>query len=393
MGARAISLVIDARPQGALGPLAAEQVLGRSVFSHLMDLVAQIAAPNEPLIVHALTEDHRRLREISDYLPGRQVVLDSGAPRPDAAVLRTDRFYDARRLRRILRAGRPAESAALWRLDQPAALRAADQELRRRLTYQPLGKYWAFPLARRLAQMLRPTAVRPNAITLASGALMLGAAGLTAAGADTSSARLAIALSLALALVLDTADGRLARLQGTCSAFGRWLDEVLDELADLALHAAIAWAAFVRDGHPAWLVLGIFFASGKYLFLVQSQGARELNLVSQFEEGEPPAEPHPRQARLEPRSPRITPGRLDPPAGEEARDGSAPAHSALVLGRAGVVDRATQLVRFLGHADLRWHVWIALALIGRLELALAFYAFYFPARALAGIVKKGVQHA
>ena len=60
----------------------------------------------------------------------------------------------------------------------------------------------------------------------------------------------AVALCLALALVLDTADGRLARLQGTCSAFGRWLDQVLDELADLALHAAIAWAAFVRDGQP-----------------------------------------------------------------------------------------------------------------------------------------------
>ena len=42
-------------------------------------------------------------------------------------------------------------------------------------------------------------------------------------------------------------------LQGTSSAFGRWLDQVLDELADMALHAAIAWAAFSRDGRPIWL--------------------------------------------------------------------------------------------------------------------------------------------
>jgi phosphatidylglycerophosphate synthase len=359
MGARAIPLVIDARPQGAFGPLAAEQVLGRSVLGHLMDLAAQIVAPNEPVIVHARTQDQQKLCEISDFVHRREVVLDCGPPRPDAAILRTDRFYDARRLRRLLRAGRPAESAALWRLDRPEALRTANEELSRRLTYQPLGKYWAFPLARRLAQVLQPTIVRPNAITLAAGALMLGAAGLVAAGADALSGRLAIALALALALVLDTADGRLARLQGTCSAFGRWLDQVLDELADLALHAAIAWAAFVRDGHPAWLVFGIFFASGKYLFLVQS----------------------------------LTGSELDAPAGEGARDGSSPARLAGVLSRGSVLGHGTQLVRLLGHADLRWHLWIALALVGRLELALAFYAVYFPARALAGIVKKGVRHA
>ena len=76
--------------------------------------------------------------------------------------------------------------------------------------------------------------------------------------------------------MLDTADGRLARLQGTSSAFGRWLDQVLDELADMVLHAAIAWAAFCRDGQPGWLLLGILYASSKYLFQVQSLLGEEL---------------------------------------------------------------------------------------------------------------------
>ncbi len=82
---------------------------------------------------------------------------------------------------------------------------------------------------------------------------------------------------MAVALVLDTADGRLARLQGTSSAFGRWLDEFLDEMVDLVLHAAIAWSAFVRDGRPVWLLLGIAYASGKYLFRVQSSLGDELD--------------------------------------------------------------------------------------------------------------------
>ena len=32
--------------------------------------------------------------------------------------------------------------------------------------------------------------------------------------------------------------------KGRARKFGRWLDQVLDELADLAIHAGIAWAAF-----------------------------------------------------------------------------------------------------------------------------------------------------
>ena len=85
-----------------------------------------------------------------------------------------------------------------------------------------------------------------------------------------------MAAVLALALVLDTADGRLARLQGTSSAFGRWLDQILDELADLTLHAAIAWAAYIATGLVIWLALGILYASGKHFFLVQSLLGDEL---------------------------------------------------------------------------------------------------------------------
>ncbi len=64
---------------------------------------------------------------------------------------------------------------------------------------------------------------------------MIAAAALIAAGFGDWLGRSVIALSLARRLVLDTADGRLARLQGTCSAFGKWLDQVVDEFVDLAL--------------------------------------------------------------------------------------------------------------------------------------------------------------
>jgi phosphatidylglycerophosphate synthase len=352
MSSRPLHLAIDARPRGPRGLMAAEVVLGRSMLAHLLELAADLAPEGEPVLVHARPEEQRELRELAGdrFRPG--VVFVSGSPRADAVVLRTDRFYDEGRLRR----GRSPESAVLWRLDRPEALFTADEELTLRLTYQPIGKYWAFPLAERLAERLRPSPVRPNAVTLTAAALMFVAAGLTAVGAVGWAGRAAIATAMALALVLDTADGRLARLQGTSSAFGRWLDQFLDEMADMALNAAIAWSAFARDGRPLWLLLGIAYASGKYLFLVQSTLGDELERGS---------------------------SRRGPLAGS-----SEPARR--VRWRPHGIAAVMHLI---GHADVRWHLWIVLAAIGRLDLALVAYAAYFPVRTLAGAVRKGVRYA
>jgi phosphatidylglycerophosphate synthase len=355
MAARAFHLVIDARPRGMRGPLAAEVVLGKSVLDHLLEVADRLEPGVEPLVIHAREEEHGRLRELAGRSVRRGVKLVCGPPRADAAVLRTDRYYDAGRLKRGLRRGRSPESAVLWRLDRPETLALAEEELTRRRSYQPLGKYWAFPLAERLAEWLKPSAVRPNAVTLASAGLMLSGAAVVSAGVSGLSGRIAVAACLAVALVLDTADGRLARLQGTSSAFGRWLDQVLDELADMVLHAAIAWAAFCRDGQPGWLLLGMLYASSKYLFQVQSLLGEEL-------EGD------------------VKPAA---PAGGTAAAGS----------KIGLAGRLTALVRLIGHADVRWHLWIGLALLGRLDLALVVYSVYFALRTTGGSLRKAVRYA
>lgn len=346
MSSRPIHLAIDARPRGPRGPIAAEVVLGRTMIGHLAELALELAPEGETVAIHARPEEHHELGALVGPHDRSRLVLMAGPPRADAAVLRTDRFYDRSRLRRRLSRGGSPESAVLWRLDRPEALRSADEELTRRLTYQPIGRYWAFPIADRLAAWLRPTRIRPNAVTMASAGLMLTAAALVAIGPTRSP--MVIAAAMAIALVLDTADGRLARLQGTSSAFGRWLDEFLDEMVDLVLHAAIAWSAFARDGRPGWLMLGIAYASGKYLFRIQSSLGDELE----------PTRPEPA---------RPIPGRRP-------------------LGLAAIV-------RGLGHADLRWHLWIVLAAARRLDVALAAYAIYFPARTLAAAIRKGWRHA
>jgi hypothetical protein len=358
MSSRAVHVVIDARPLGPRGLLAAEVILGKSMLCHLINLAAHVSSPREPIMVHAPESEHRELRALAGRSLEESVHFVSGPPRADAAVLRTDRFYDKARLTRGLHRGRSPETAVLWRLDRIESLLTADEELTRRINYQPLGQYWAFPAARSLAEGLRSTRVRPNHLTFATAALMLVAALLVAAGPLGWLGHAGIALALALALVLDTTDGRLARLQGTTSAFGRWLDQISDELADLTLHAAIAWAAFLATGRPLWLLLGILYASGKYLFLLQSLLGDELER-------------------------------------EGGGDGSQPGSLVrLVLGdRSRSTGWLAACARLVGHADVRWHLWIVLAIIGRLDVALLVYACYFPARAIAGGLRKAVRYA
>jgi phosphatidylglycerophosphate synthase len=297
-------------------------------------LIAEPSVLSRSAKVAQLSRSERRHCEFVSDLP-----LEHGV------VLRTDRLYNPARLRKALRTGRDPESAVIWRLDEPHGLAGAEQELERRLSYQPLGHYWSLGPARAIARTLQPTRVRPNAVTLAAACLMLAAAGAVALAPWGLWARAAVAGALALALVLDTADGHLARLQGTASEFGRWLDGYLDELSDMALHAAIAWGAFVRDGQPGWLVLGMLYAMGKYQFVVATAST------------------------------------------------TVPEHIAFAPVTRSGLRLARSAVRLAGHADVRWHVWIVLAALGRLELALAAYAIYFPARALAVLLRKGVRRA
>jgi hypothetical protein len=340
-------LMIDARPRGPSGPLAVERVLGRPVLAHLIELAESLQRP--AIKIHARLEEFDGLRTLVPPTSAASCTFAPGPPPAGAFVLRADRLYDPRRLRRAWRRGGDPESAVLWRLDGPSGLAGADDELLRRRSFQPLGRYWALRPARRLARHLEPTRVRPNHLTLLANALVLAAAGSVAWGGPSLAARLGSALALAVALILDTADGHLARLQGTASAFGRWLDAFLDELGDMALHAGIAWSLSRQGTQPGWLLLGMAYAIGKYLFAFGN---------STWDAGNPAA-------------PHVT---IDPPPGNRH-------------------DAARRVVQALGHADLRWHLWIALAAIGRLDVELVLYGAYYPLRALLGAWRKAARHA
>ena len=64
MSARAVHLVIDARPRGPRGLLAAELVLGRSVLDHLLDLAVELGHRVSRWSCTARGE-HHQLRELA----------------------------------------------------------------------------------------------------------------------------------------------------------------------------------------------------------------------------------------------------------------------------------------------------------------------------------------
>src|SRR5205085_1383996 len=91
----------------------------------------------------------------------------------------------------------------------------------------------------------------PNQVTAASFAVGL----LAAAGFATGErwGLVAGAVLLQVAFALDCVDGQLARYTRSFSAFGAWLDSVLDRAKEYAVYAGLAIGASAM-GDPVWLL-------------------------------------------------------------------------------------------------------------------------------------------
>ena len=103
------------------------------------------------------------------------------------------------------------------------------------------------PLARYAAAEAAAAGLTPNGVTALSA--VLSAAGLVVlvAAPPAPVTGVVVAVLLAAGYVLDSADGQVARLTGTGSPAGEWLDHVVDSIRTPALHLAVAAAALL---HP-----------------------------------------------------------------------------------------------------------------------------------------------
>lgn len=134
----------------------------------------------------------------------------------------------------------------------------------RRTTEKKRDAWWtvllvdpvATPLVRWTSMWTRIT---PNQITWCALLLGLGAAGCFAVG---SWGWLLVGAALYhVSFILDCMDGKLARLTGTGSVFGSWLDYVFDRVRVLACAVALMGGQFARTGEVVylWLALAVVF--------------------------------------------------------------------------------------------------------------------------------------
>ncbi|MFI7442302.1 CDP-alcohol phosphatidyltransferase family protein [Nonomuraea indica] len=133
------------------------------------------------------------------------------------------------------------------------------EEVRSR-TYKPRDAWWTVflvdPLAGRLVVVLaNRTSVTPNQVTWGAFALGLGSAAcFLMAGWEWL---LAGAVLYHLSFVLDCVDGKIARLKGTGTVMGGWLDYVFDRIRVLACALALTWGRFEATGEESYLLLGV----------------------------------------------------------------------------------------------------------------------------------------
>lgn len=134
----------------------------------------------------------------------------------------------------------------------------------------PLYLLWVNrPAGRVVAAALRNTPIRPNHVTFAGAVLTYGSLLWLAFGAGAGVASALVGVLLALGYVLDSADGQLARLQGRSSAYGEWLDHILDNGRIAVMHVG-AFCYLVRntDYDPVLLAActGAFLLASSTIF-------------------------------------------------------------------------------------------------------------------------------
>ncbi len=113
---------------------------------------------------------------------------------------------------------------------------------------------YSVAVLRRLSTPLTALAARrgwaPNAITVVSLIVGLGAAALFASGERW--ALVAGAVALQASLVIDCSDGEVARLTGRFSRTGAWLDAVTDRVKEFAAYAGLAVGGAAVWGLDLW---------------------------------------------------------------------------------------------------------------------------------------------
>ena len=115
-------------------------------------------------------------------------------------------------------------------------------------------------LGRYFAAMAYTARMTPNHVTAVSAVCTFGAIVLLVAVRPSVTSSATICVLLVLGYALDSADGQLARLTGTGSMAGEWLDHTVDAFKVGSIHLAVLvcwWRFYELD--QVWLLIPLVF--------------------------------------------------------------------------------------------------------------------------------------
>jgi len=129
-------------------------------------------------------------------------------------------------------------------------------------TEEPINLLLHRPLAGLLVKVLAVLSVTPNQVTVASGVIGFTAAVfMTIAGRYPLAWAAAAGVLMLLSVVLDCADGQLARLRGEASLVGRALDGTIDIIPIASVFVG-SGLYLMQRGIPTYYVLPVGFLAG-----------------------------------------------------------------------------------------------------------------------------------
>lgn len=173
-------------------------------------------------------------------------LVESADPSAADVVLDLRNVYHPPLLKRSMAKVSPGLPDSVWVVKTEEDISRAAATLERHDMYV-VARILVIPVARRLAHLLLPGRISPNAVTAASAAFGIAAAGMMLL--PDWPWRVAAAAAIHVSVTLDFTDGYLARLRGTDSKRGYWFDTVMDEVVKFGLFLGMTLLA-ARDGPP-----------------------------------------------------------------------------------------------------------------------------------------------
>jgi hypothetical protein len=116
---------------------------------------------------------------------------------------------------------------------------------------EPIDVWVHRPVAYVLSRLLYPTPISPNLVTFIS--ILFGLAGGAALVMSFPGHMIVAGACIFWSAVLDCADGQLARMRGTSSAFGRMLDGSADMIVAGAVVVGSTYWLGAKFSHTPWL--------------------------------------------------------------------------------------------------------------------------------------------